>query len=188
MLHQPNRRLLQQGLTLIELLATLAVLSIVLTQGVPSLQTLFLKQRASSQTNQLFLALTLTRNEAIKRGHTATLCASSDGLHCTQAQTDWSGGWLLFIDDNNDQQPNDSDTLIQVQAALSPTTSLSWNRTGPLHFDARGQAVSSNGTFTLCSGSGSQFGRKIIVSNTGRTRVETQLPQDSCQHLSLASQ
>lgn len=164
MLHNHCHKMSQQGLTLIELLVTLSVLAIVLSQGIPSLQSLLQKQQVSTYTNQLFLALTLARSEAVKRGQNITLCASSSGHTCTSQQINWNTGWLITTDDN---------TLLHSVTLNDPSFNLFWNRKNSLRFNAQGQSPGFNGTFTLCHRNNELLQKTVILSNTGRARVET---------------
>ncbi|HNB01701.1 MAG TPA: GspH/FimT family pseudopilin, partial [Nitrosomonas sp.] len=90
-----------RGVTLIELLVTLSVLSILLTIGVPSFNQFSTSSRLNSYSNTLFSHMALARSEAIKRNSRVVVCKSSDGLSCTNSGN-WSQGWVVFVDlDNN---------------------------------------------------------------------------------------
>ncbi|MBI3774643.1 MAG: GspH/FimT family pseudopilin, partial [Gammaproteobacteria bacterium] len=68
--HTYNRATLfiQHGLTLIEIMVTLAVVAVTLSIGVPSFQGMASSNRMSSAANNLIGALNVARSEAIKRG------------------------------------------------------------------------------------------------------------------------
>jgi len=63
------------GLTLIELMVTLAVAIVLLAIGIPAFQGLASSNRASTQANGLVTALNLARSEAISRGIPVAVCA-----------------------------------------------------------------------------------------------------------------
>ena len=56
----------QTGLTLIEIMVTLAVVAVTLSIGVPSFQSMASSNRMSSAANSLIGALNVARSEAIK--------------------------------------------------------------------------------------------------------------------------
>lgn len=85
------------GFTLVELMVVVAVAAIVLTLGVPSFYTLIQNNRATTQVNDLVMALSLARSEAVRRGVPVSLCASQDQATCSGG-TDWQVGWLVFVD------------------------------------------------------------------------------------------
>ena len=60
-------QLRQAGLTMIELLLTLAVLAILLAVAIPSFEALIASTRVTNATNELLSALAQTRPEAIRR-------------------------------------------------------------------------------------------------------------------------
>ena len=81
----------QQGLTLIELMVTLAVAIILVSVGMPLFSGIVANNRAATDTNALVTSMKLARSEAVKRA--GTVVARSSG-------SDWDNGWLVFVDDN----------------------------------------------------------------------------------------
>lgn len=90
-------RLRQAGLTMIELLITLAVLAILLAIAIPSFEALIASTRVTNATNELLSALAQTRSEAIRRGQRVSMCMSANNTQCSNAGT-WSQGWIIFRD------------------------------------------------------------------------------------------
>lgn len=72
------------GFTLIELIVAIAVLAILLTIGVPSIQELIKNNRVTSQTNELVAMINFARNESIRRNDSIT-------VELTSAANGWSG-------------------------------------------------------------------------------------------------
>ena len=93
-------------MTLVELLIGIAVLVILLTVGIPSYSQFIKNNRLSGQTNDLVIAFQLARNEAVKHGSGAVVCASDDQATCS-GSTDWSSGWIVFsdLDQEGDLEP-----------------------------------------------------------------------------------
>ncbi len=87
----------QSGVTLVELLISMAVLVTLLTFGIPSFTQFIKNNRLTGQTNDLIVAMQLARNEAVKRGTGSVICASTDQATCS-GSTNWSTGWIVFSD------------------------------------------------------------------------------------------
>lgn len=87
-----------RGLTLIELMVTIAVLAIVLAIGVPNFQGAMNSSRLSSAANELTSAVHLGRSEAIRRNRTVVLCRSETLTSCAD-DAQWNG-WIVFVDTN----------------------------------------------------------------------------------------
>jgi len=72
------------GVTLIELMVTIAVLAIVLGIGVPSFQDLIRSNRLSSAANEILSGVVFSRSEAIKRNSTRRFCIDTTALKWDQ--------------------------------------------------------------------------------------------------------
>lgn len=91
----------QQGLTLIELMVTLAVAIILIAVGMPMYNGMAANNRAASQANTFLTAFKLARSEAVKRSTPVSVCAVANPnaapITCgTNAQ--WGNGMLVFTD------------------------------------------------------------------------------------------
>jgi type IV fimbrial biogenesis protein FimT len=86
------------GFTIIELMITVAIVSIVLMVGVPSM-TQFLADRAAEANAQEFVeAVRFARTEAMKRAEAVQLCATDapEAADPVCNGSDWSKGWLVI--------------------------------------------------------------------------------------------
>lgn len=75
------------GFTLLELLAGIAIMSVLAAVAAPSLSELVASQRAKSAASDVFTALLRTRSEAIKRNTEVTLAPKTAGS--------WAAGWTV---------------------------------------------------------------------------------------------
>jgi type IV fimbrial biogenesis protein FimT len=91
----------ENGFTLVELLITIVVVSILLATGVPSFMEFVKNNRLSAQANNLVISIQVARNEAIKRGSGAVICASTDQATCSGSD-DWTTGWIIYSDIGQD--------------------------------------------------------------------------------------
>ncbi|MDO8596691.1 MAG: GspH/FimT family pseudopilin, partial [Sulfuricaulis sp.] len=111
------------GHSMMEVMTTLAVAGIVVSNGVPAMQNLVHEQRLTTQVNQLFTDLHLARSESIKRGVPVVLCKSGDGIACSTV-SDWRDGWVVFADTNGNEAVDTGETIIRVGQALAAGTTL----------------------------------------------------------------
>src|SRR3979409_1080684 len=89
-----------RGFTLIEMLSTIAVMTILVTLAAPSFREITVRNRLVTYTNDLISSVNFARSEAVRRGVPVTLCPSSDGARC--AGSDWNLGWITFVNTNDD--------------------------------------------------------------------------------------
>lgn len=96
------KKTLQTGMTLVELMVTLAVFSIIIAAAVPSLRDMMVNNRLTALNNQLVSSLHYIRGEAVKRVYNVTLCVRNDtGTNCTANAGDgFEKGWIAFVNCN----------------------------------------------------------------------------------------
>jgi type IV fimbrial biogenesis protein FimT len=162
-----------RGLTLIELLVTVAVVAILAMIGPPMLASMLDSNRSIAHYNQLAGSLALARSESIKRGVVVSVCGSSDdGDSCNTAN--WESGWLVFADVNKDGVVDAGDTKLRIVAGLQDdytlrlsnsdlATTLQYRTDGALR--DRGNDGFDRGTFTICDKSGDATKARAINLN-----------------------
>lgn len=147
-----------RGLTLIELMVTLAVISIVLALGVPQFKSITAGNRLTSAINTLSGDLTFARTEAVKRGRDVTVTGS----------TDWaSSGWTVAVN-------NSGTTNLRITPALGSPMTISTTpaNTTVVTFSPDGRSDTAV-TFKLCDDRSGNLGKKITLKLTGQTFLET---------------
>ncbi|MCO6413923.1 MAG: GspH/FimT family pseudopilin [Thiogranum sp.] len=160
----------QHGFTLVELMITLAVATILLTVAIPSFTETIKNNRIVTQANELVGTLNFARSEAVKSAITVNVCVSSNGTSCAGG-TDWSQGWLVWVDTDNSGGPENGE---QRKVVKGLPNSMTLNSTvTQVQYTAQG-AAGINGTFTLCDDRAGETGRQITISNTGRANVSPQ--------------
>lgn len=82
-----------RGVTLIELMVTVAILAILLGLAAPSFDSFILSGRLRALSNDMLSSVMLARSEAIKRNSIVRLCASSGGASCDGGS--WGNGWIV---------------------------------------------------------------------------------------------
>ncbi len=158
----------QKGLTLIELIITVAVFIVVASTAGPAMQNMLRDNRTVAQVNGLLGDLGFARSEAIKRGTVVTICQSNDANatdpSCNNDKDGWHKGWIV-----QDAAGN----LLRIHGALRGGTTLGYSR-GGLSYKGDGTSTGlANGTFTFCSSAGAGSpGRSLVVGPTGRVRKQ----------------
>lgn len=165
----------QKGLTLIELMTTLAVAIILLAVGIPAVKTMLANNRAVTETNALVVALNLARSEAVKRNTTVTLCGVSDADVAEPACTgdaDWTAGWMVFTDTGTAGTVDGSDTRLRVWQPFDPPPSIGTGGVNDVSFTSDGSAVAAVDIEVTQDDSSSSQTRCIHVLASGQIRSE----------------
>lgn len=158
------------GFTLLELIITVALISIVTAFAIPSMTSFTQNDRLTTNINTLVGHLGLARSESVKRSQQVSICVSSDSANCTGAN--WEDGWLVYADTNNDGSLNGTDEILRVQQALDGGNNMTPTGIGTqVTYDNRG-FVTGGGSFLLCDSRIGDFGRTLTITNTGRVRTE----------------
>jgi type IV fimbrial biogenesis protein FimT len=180
---------LNAGVTLIELLVTIAVLSIILALGIPNLREFLVRSQVGSITADFSNDIYRARSEAINRNSCTTICMSANTANainggtptCAAAGNNWQAGWIIFANPtcsaalNNPIQNNNQ--LISVRQSGSTNFVLS---TAPalrrITFDSRGLTNSGQRNFTLeyspeNVGNSTHY-RTICLSSAGRVTTK----------------
>jgi len=149
----------QKGLTLIELLISIVVLTVILALGIPSFMQFIKNNRLTAQANNLVVSVQLARSEAVKRGSGAIICAANADLDGCSADTDWATGWIVFADLDQDGDLTEAeectteadfdvkDCILRKDGPLSRNTLTAGSDN--LHFLPNGLASNGPLTFTL---------------------------------------
>jgi len=189
-----NNPIQSRGLTLIELLITLAIAAILFSAAVPRFTESIQNNRLSTQINDLHASLSLGRSEAVKRNNNVSICASSNGSTCTGS---WQEGWIVFVDGDFDgvvdvgtndcdviEGDDVDDCILRVNGSVTGENTLSFSQASVI-FGGSGIARGGlNGTFTLCDARGAAKAKGIIIGPTGRPRPaidsdSSGIPEDS---------
>jgi len=152
------------GVTLLELLVTLSILAITVSLSAPMIGETLSRNQLSTTTNTLQRSISLTRAEAIKRGHRAVMCLSNLKTKCDGNSAKYL---LIFSDSDRSGDPTSASDLIKIQSLDHRAIKVSYNRPF-LAFSSIGYASGTNGTFKICHQNGA--GEMLVVSTLGRTR------------------
>jgi type IV fimbrial biogenesis protein FimT len=117
----------QSGFTLLELMITIAILTVVTSFAVPSFQILVTMNRLAAEANEFIAGMNTARAEAIRGNLRSVLCRASVGSGqvvpadgCVGDATGSWAGWMVFVDAdgsgsfNPDAATNPNETLLRV--------------------------------------------------------------------------
>lgn len=180
------------GFTLIELLVVVALISIMLVIAVPSFTSFISNYRATSAVNDFLQGITLTRNEALKRGRRMVMMPY-DASGLASVNGDWKYGWAIFLDVNSNNKYDDPPDQLIFKHDPFPASIVVTNASGGASkpfTDASSQtAVSFDGTgyprllgaptgtalaggIVLTDTTGSSVSKRTLcLANLGRPRI-----------------
>jgi len=159
----------KNGFTLVELLTTLALLTVMLSIGVPSFGKLVDSHRLDVGKEQLARSIQQTREEAVRRNQPVTM-APKDG--------DWNEGWRVFLDHNRNARFDTADELLGEDiAARVSNISGSGALSSYLRYNGMGESELLHGgflagTLRLCPVEKGRDGRMLIINRVGRLRMD----------------
>ncbi|MGV6853308.1 MAG: GspH/FimT family pseudopilin [bacterium] len=163
-------RVLQKGMTMLEIMVTLAILAIVATLAMPSLRE-FMQNSATGNSSQLLLAdIAFARSEAVTR---------PGEIFFVQAGGGWQNGWSIYFDTDTNGSLDPTDELIRTRDALEDGFSLeledsSSNTYSQISFETDGslKVPTVEVTFSLCRpDDDTAKSKSVIISTTGRPEV-----------------
>ncbi len=161
------------GFSFLELLIVLVISSIVYASGIPAAWSWILDTRQRTASNTLFTHLQMARNSSITRQVNVVLCQSDGGRICS-GRNSWQYGWIVFTDPNDNEQFDPSETLLTVQQPLGDQVQIQFGgRNGGryVRYTPLGRGW-PNATFTFCDRRGSVSARAIVLSLSGRPRMD----------------
>ncbi len=161
-----------RGVTLIELMVTLAVAAILLTVAAPDWRRMVAQHQLRAVVSDLFHDIALARSQAIARGTRVMLVPAEDAS--------WDAGWTVMVDHDGDRRPGVDDELLSVHQAVPTGIRISSAFTAQrapfyIAFNGAGRACSDTSSVAARWGSVSISAvgqvRRIRISMLGRARV-----------------
>jgi len=151
----------ENGLTLLELLTVIAIISIMVTIAVPNYMEWVRSSRLKSAAQTLMTDLSLTRMYAIKANDPTKI-----GVKILFSSSDYT----IFIDSNNDNIVNSTEKVfkdVDLPSGISVTANTFTGNKAIFHKTG----YMSAGSVTISRSDGKTI--KIIVNAVGRIRLET---------------
>lgn len=162
----------ERGFTMVELLTTLVVLAVLLALAAPNMSSFINSSRLRSSQGELVSALMLARSEATKRGNFVVVQA----LAPIVAGAEFSSGWRVFEDKNNNGVRDDDEEIFRSYPALTGNQRFATvGGVSTAAFSPRGFLKSNARVeFSLCGQAGQAKGFQIKLEPVGLADVKEQ--------------
>jgi len=166
-----------RGFTLLELVATVAIVAILIGLVAPSFSDMILNNRQTGAVNDFIRAVHLGRSEAAKRAVTLKLSATD----ASSSANEWGNGWTLWEDKDNDNTLDSGEAILTfanfpegvTMDSHSSTVLIEFSPTGRITMkDGLGVGASVISTTTeylqICDRRTNEKGKKITFSTVGQ--------------------
>jgi len=167
----------QTGITLVELLITLVIISLLLALSGPSYNSLVNASKRDAEVNDLLAFMVMARHESIMSGEIVTLCPLNTKKECGR---NWNGELHLFKDpENNRALSNDRQVIRTLPATSTGKRVVRSLSRSYFQYRPNGMILSDLGNITWCpENEDPKTAGHIIVSRGGRVRLATDLDGD----------
>lgn len=159
-----------QGVSLLELLCTMAVMTVLLSIAVPAISTFKQKQQIRSMQTDLLKMTHLARYLAMTRQTKVTLCPLTELGTCNQQ---WTQSLSSFTDGNGNRRLDQGEEIVGTLYVPDQIT-LRWRGMLPansIHFSTQGVTFVSNGTMSICPQNKSVKAGAMVINRQGRVRL-----------------
>ena len=156
-----------KGLTLIELLVTLAVAAVLITVGAPAMTSILERFRAQDAVSQWQGDIVYARQVAAAYQTSVTVCPMGGTTSC---DGDWTVGYTAFIDVNGNGTLDAEDEALHQRDAINGQDYVNSTAPKQIRFTEDGFSKDS-GMLIYCPGqTDSQLSLGLSLSSTGQTR------------------
>jgi type IV fimbrial biogenesis protein FimT len=159
------------GFTLLDALLGMSIAVLVFGIALPNYRDAVARVHAAAARSAMTMTLFGAMRDSTVNGKEAVVCPSRDAGVCSEG-TDWSHGWIAFIDVNGDRYRSAGEAVVGRQPALDGDVRLHSTQGRPrIVFQPNGSNAGSNVTFTLCDRRGPDEALRLILANNGRLRA-----------------
>lgn len=161
-----------EGLSLIELLCALVIITVLTTAALPAWQPVLRQQEGKRVMQGLIAMLNNARTAAVQENLDVTVCPAAPGS--LQCGGPWHRGAIAFIDPSGTRNAS-SATLIHRLQWPENGGELHWRAFGNRQYlviNSRGHIRHQSGNFTWCPPDADpQLARQLVINAAGRIRV-----------------
>lgn len=161
-----------RGVTVIELMMTLLVVTVVAGMATPSIAAMVRNNQLASSVNLLMGTLQMARAEALKARSIVLVCPGDPEHGCSNS-LNWHQGWIIVHRPNAAGQPDAGSRIVAVQQAIRGISIQSSKSRRRVQFRPDGSARGSNLSLRFCVTGQPSAERALVVNNSGRARKIT---------------
>ncbi len=162
----------QAGVTLVETLLCITLLSVVLSLSVSGFGYLRETQNQQITRENLASSLASARQAAVNHRQQVVMCPSINGLSCTGNINRWTNGWIAYVDSNGNKSRNAGEQILfhyknsraNTNKVISNATAIAFNPNG----------IVNSTEFQVCSTSVTSENQKISIGLLGRIKQESE--------------
>lgn len=158
----------QQGLTLVELLTTIALLAILLSLAVPGLQDLIRNASLTGRANEMLAVLLQARQQSVNERLPVVVAASNGN---------WAAELQVFVDRDGDGALGANESVLAEVSAAPGSIHALLEGGMAIHFDATGALADAQPQLLLLCGSGwapdkdDRYARTLVIHGAGRAEI-----------------
>ena len=184
------------GFTMTELLATVAVMSVLVALAAPNFSKLIKKNRLTNKGNDLVVAMNIARQTAISRSLTTFVCHSNNADTASPtcgggSNSGWNTGFIVYsvaprtLVTAQRNYTSSSDTLVHQTNLLDDdkitVTDNNANAASFISFGADGLLFASTAIqLQVCDDRTAEDGTLVKISAAGRISTEEAAGDDAC--------
>jgi type IV fimbrial biogenesis protein FimT len=166
----------QRGITIIEIMVTLAIASVLIGLALPAFNGFVAQRTLTAEVNDFLVAIQYARSEAGRRGTSVSVQA----VDASGAANEWGPGYCVVLG-NPGVCPNDGTELrdFPTLGANRLNGVNAFDGVATLTFNARGLMIAPTvaGTFQLCNPN-EHLGREVSLNTIGRVSSKQPLIAD----------
>ncbi|MDF2178221.1 GspH/FimT family pseudopilin [Aliiglaciecola sp. CAU 1673] len=161
----------ERGVTLLELMISVAIVSILLTVVGPNVRDLLIRNRITAQVNEISGVVQYARHNAIDQQVSTIVCPTADFVSCSN---DWQLPKMVFADWDGSGNVNGNEELLAATDHLASGLKIT-GPNNPLSFNGNGSANAAANVLLCPEDNDAAFARALLLSIQGRLK----LSQDS---------
>ena len=166
-----------RGLTLVELMISIAIVSILLTTVGPNIQSILVSNRITADVNNLSSVMRFARHAAVNEQTATIICPTSDFSDCAN---NWALPKMVFVDANGNGNRDEAETLAASSDAIAGTN-IVLGITGAFIFSPNGGVQDQTArTITFCHQDRDvKFASALLITAFGKISISTDSNGDS---------